>query len=218
MKEHIIDTLTETINREWGKLHATNVFDPRSIAERCFLDLFEEKGPVIQLWVTRLTYMQQAVLLACVRGPDNTEKYHACKYLVRWYRRCILLSSMDGEVIDNPEDPRGGSFTGPSILDLDIDDLPSTPWYLRKNMKEVIDKYIQSLDVLPHHYQMHFLHGAEIIGYKHPDATIAGWWRDLYVRLVRDMHLRPESEEAMDERLGDNRAGWEKHADEATRD
>lgn len=213
MKEHMIDILTETINREWGKLHATNVFDPRSIAERCFLDLFEEKGPVVQLWVTRLTYMQQSVLLACVRGPDNTEKYHPCKWLVRWYRRCILLSAMDGEVIDNPWDQRGGSFTGPSMEP--VDDTAETAWGI---MRGVVNNYIRSLDVLPHHYQMHLLHGAEIIGYKHPNENIRGWWRALYLRLVLDMHLQPESERAMDERLGDIKKDWEKHADEATRD
>lgn len=217
MKERIIDILTDTIIREWGKIHATDVFDPRSIAERCFLDLFEEKGPVIQLWVTRLTYMQQSVLLACVRGPDNIEKYHACKYLVRWYRRCILISAMDGEVISNPWDTRGGSFTGPSLSRQQVE-LMRGGYSWQNMMDDRINNYIQSLDVLPHHYQMHFLHGAEIIGYKHPNDEIRIWWRRLYYRLVKDMHLEPETKEAMDERLGDNRAGWEKHADEATRD
>lgn len=112
-KEQLIDILTSSLIREWNKSGSAGLLNPRSIAEALLLDLFGNKGPVIQLWVSRLPYMQQSVLLACVRGPDNIEKYHASKALIRWYRRCILLSAMDGEVIDNPQDQRGGSFTGP---------------------------------------------------------------------------------------------------------
>lgn len=209
--EQMIDAMTEAMLHHWLDNHST--LSPRILAEAAFTALFGDKGPVTQMWTHRLTYMQQSVLLACVRGPDNIEKYHVCKYLVRWYRRCILLSAMDGEVIDNPWDQRGGSFTGPSLDP--VNDTVITAWRLMQN---VIVDYIQSLDVLPHHYQMHFIHGAEIIGYKHPDATIAGWWRDLYFRLVRDMHLMPETEAMLDERLGDSKVGWEKHADVATRD
>lgn len=109
----------------------------------------------------------------------------------------------------------------PSLDDFNItlsDEEEGTPWQNLKLMKVVVDNYIQSLDVLPHHYQMHFLHGAEIIGYKHGDSVIRSWWRQLYDRLVRDMHLQPETEEQLDERLGDNKEGWLKHADPATVD
>jgi len=44
--------------------------------------------------------MQQSVLLTAVRGPDGLPKYHSSKYLLRWYRRCILLSAMDGRVLE----------------------------------------------------------------------------------------------------------------------
>lgn len=59
--------------------------------------------------------MQQTVLLTSIRGPDGVAKYHKVKYLLRWLRRCVLLSAMDGKVLGNPYDSNGGSFTGPSF-------------------------------------------------------------------------------------------------------
>jgi hypothetical protein len=165
---------------------------------------------VLQTWVQDLSMMQQTVLLTVLRGPDGTVKYLPVKYLLRWYRRCVLLSAMSGEVITDPIDTRGGSFCGPSLVgDTDLD-----PWQDR--MQEHVNDYIRSLDALPHHFQLHFMHAVEIVGYKHPDAVIAMFWLQVYKRVVNDMHLHPESEAELDERLGDTRAGWLKRADPAT--
>ncbi|MGH6753369.1 MAG: hypothetical protein ACREDP_14485, partial [Bradyrhizobium sp.] len=65
-------------------------------------------------------------------------------------------------------------------------------------------------------FQLHFLHAAEIVGYKHPDLQIRGWWHNTYLRLVHDMHLWPETEAQMDSRLGDDRSGWLARNDPAT--
>lgn len=166
---------------------------------------------VTQSWVHDLSMMQQSVLLAAIRGPDGTPKYGGgAKMLLRWYRRCVLLSAMDGRVLADPIEPNGGSFTGPS-LDGD-DDLD--PWEDR--MQAHVNDYLRNVDALPHHYQMHFMHAVEICGYKHPDARIRFFWARLYVRLVNDFHLHPESEAELDERLGDTRSGWLKRADPAT--
>lgn len=166
---------------------------------------------VTQLWVNELTWMQQSVLLAAIRGPDGQPKYGGgAKMLLRWYRRCVLLSAMDGKVLTNPYDPSGGSFTGPS---LENDD-PEEPWYER--MQVHVHDYMRQLDMLPHHYQMHFMHAVEIVGYKHPDHEVRLFWNLLYLRLVNDLHLWPETEKQLDERLGDNRQGWLARADEAT--
>lgn len=77
-------------------------------------------------------------------------------------------------------------------------------------------QYLQSLDELPHHFQLHFMHAAEIVGYKHPDPTIRLWWNHVYNELARDMHLNPESVEHMDARLGDDEAKWRASNHEAT--
>lgn len=164
--------------------------------------------PVTQEWTWGIPMMQQTVLLTAVRGPDGLPKYGAVKLLLRWFRRCVLLSAIDGKVLDNPCDSNGGSFTGPSIGP------PLNYW--EKAMNSHVDAYLRDLDAIPHHFQMHFMHAAEIVGYKHPDHRTRKWWYDLYLRLVNDMHLHPESEEELDGRLGDSRSGWLKRADPAT--
>jgi hypothetical protein len=168
--------------------------------------------PATQDWVHELPIMQQSVLLACVRGPDGIGKYHPAKYLLRWFRRCLLLSALDGCVLATPYAYGGGSFTGPSYEPTVLDHDWTVP------MHKVVDDYLRSLDELPHHFQMHFLHAAEILGYKHPDNAIRGWWRSLYLRLVHDLHLAPESEAQLDYRLGDCREQWIATADAATTD
>ncbi len=54
------------------------------------------------------------------------------------------------------------------------------------------------------------MHGAEILGYKHPDARFRSRWLDFYLQCCRDLHLTSETEEEMDERLNDwGRDEWE---------
>lgn len=171
--------------------------------------------PVTQPWTHELTFMQQTVLLTAVRGPDGSPKYGPTKMLLRWYRRCTLLSSLDGGVVlADPFDPNGGSFMGPSIhcrvADADYD------WQFYMN--EIVSQYLRELDALPHHFQLHFMHAAEIVGYKHPDPIIRMWWHRTYLRLVHDMHLWEETEEQMDRRLGDSREQWLERNDAATVD
>lgn len=195
---------------------------------------------VLQDWVEDLTMMQQSVLMTAVRGPDNLPKYHPSKYLLRWYRRCILLSAMDGRVLIDAYEPNGGSFTGPSVVAVDYrgtvriregflaegalrdgsfhgiqqDPVLHQDWM--EALKDWVTAYIRGIDEVPHHFQLHFLHSVQILGYKHPMQHIRVWWYECYERLVYDMHLRPESEADMDERLGDNRDAWLRYGDIAT--
>ncbi len=168
--------------------------------------------------------MQQSVLLTAIRGPDGAPKYGPTKSLLRWFRRCVLFSAIDGRVLTDPEEPNGGSFTGPSFERPCVDpnfyltqtafDAAARPW--EGFMDDVVAAYLRELDAIPHHFQLHFLHAAEIVGYKHPDARIRAWWRAVYERLVHDMHLWPETEAQLDRRLGDDRAAWLERADPAT--
>lgn len=169
------------------------------------------KGVVTQAWTHGISMMQQSVLLAAIRGPDGVPKYGGgAKMLLRWYRRCVLLSAMDGRVLLDPIEPNGGSFTGPS---LDGDD-PEDHWADR--MQAHVNDYLRNVDALPHHYQLHFMHAVEIVGYKHPDPVISHFWLELYRRLVNELHLHCETEAELDDRLGDTREGWLKRADPAT--
>lgn len=187
---------------------------------------------VMQEWTGEIPLMQQTVLLTAIRGPDGLPKYGAVKMLLRWFRRCILLSALDQKVLDNPYDENGGSFTGPSfersqlakkmpgptpkwMQDAGHEPSPdTTPWQVL--MDTIVDEYLRTLDAIPHHFQLHFMHAVEILGYKHPDDDIRLWWNAVYLRLVNDMHLHPETEEELDSRLGDSRSGWLERADPAT--
>lgn len=157
---------------------------------------------VSQAWTHDLSCMQQTVLFTAVRGPDGVAKYHPVKKMLRWFRRCTLLNSLTHEIMETPYKPGGGSFTGPSYG-------PSeTPHDWHSAMNDVFAEYLKSLDELPHHFQLHFMHAAEIVGYKHPEPHTREWWRAVYYELARDMHLHPELETEMDRRLGDDEANW----------
>lgn len=164
---------------------------------------------VIQDWTHEIPMMQQTVLLTAIRGPDGLPKYGPCKYLLRWFRRCVLLSAMDGKALENPCDCNGGSFTGPSIS-------ACAEWEFKMN--DVVSDYLRELDAIPHHFQLHLMHAIEILGYKHPVERVRKWWFSVYCRLVNDMHLTPETENDLDGRLGDDRAGWLARSDKATTD
>lgn len=164
---------------------------------------------VLQKWVSDISMMQQTVLLTAIRGPDGIAKYSKSKFLLRWYRRCVVLSAMDGKVLDNPYDANGGSFTGPSCSCVDDED-----W--EEFMDGIVGEYLTTLDELPHHFQLHLIHAIEILGYKHPVPRIRAWWNRVYKTLVNDMHLMPETEEELDQRLGDSREQWLKRNHPAT--
>lgn len=158
---------------------------------------------VLQDWVLELSFMQQSVLITATRGPDGIKKDHVAKLLIRWLRRCYLLSAFDGIAIDNPYQNGGCSFTGPSI---NLSSLYKETW--DHFMDEVVLDYLRTVDELPHHFQLHFMHAAEILGYKHPTEKTREWWHKTYLTLVNDMHLFPESEEQMDKRLGYSEQNW----------
>lgn len=180
--------------------------------------LVEEQAanpPVTQPWLNNIPLMQQTVLLTAIRGPDGLPKYGPVKLLLRWYRRCILLSAIDRQIIDNPYSKDGGSFTGPSLT-RDSFSSCNVAEHWEEAMDMIVDGYMQALDALPHHFHTHLLHGVEILGYKHPDIRIREWWKSVYMRFVSDLHLQPETEETMDHRLCDSRENWLQHSDPST--
>lgn len=164
---------------------------------------------VLQDWIGDLYFMQQTVLLSAIRGPDGLPKYNSAKMLLRWYRRCILLSAMDRAVLDHPGMPSGGSFTGPSIEGM------VENWEEAMNAGPVTE-YIQGIDGMPRHFDGHLREAIEILGDKHPNERIRAFWHGVYLRLVRELHLNPETEEQLNRRLGDSRKQWLETADVAT--
>lgn len=196
-------------------------------------------GPVQQEWVLEIPFMQQSVLFAAVRAPDGLRKDHPTKVLLRWYRRCVLLSAFDRRALTCPFEEGGGSFTGPFkfghvatfLIDPHHPDrlrhahaqwhyAKGTPnnsivearqremrWRFFNKMREV---YLRHVDEMPHHFQLHFMHAAQIVGCHHPSTAIRAWWREFYLMIINDAHLEPETDAAMNLRLSDNSDEWKK--------
>jgi hypothetical protein len=99
------------------------------------------------------------------------------------------------------------------VAEFDLSDGDWTPF-----LDQIVGNYLREMDALPHHFQLHLMHAAEILGYKHPEPRTRTWWNKTYERLVHDMHLWPETEAQLDDRLGDSREGWLARNDIATVD
>ncbi|WP_428516335.1 hypothetical protein [Roseovarius sp.] len=184
----------------------------------------EPIGPAQQPWVLNIPIMQQSVLFAAVRAPDGIRKNHPVKVLLRWYRRCVLLSAFDQRALTDPFEPGGGSFTGPfqprharEIFGLSVSEMPELRSFEHRHQCELENYfdymrgvYLEHVDELPHHFQLHFMHAAQIIGVHHSDHKIADWWRHFYHMIVNDAHLHPETDDEMNMRLSDDREEWKR--------
>lgn len=58
-------------------------------------------------------------------------------------------------------------------------------------------------DGYPHHFLLHLIHCAEVVGYKHPDSNIRENWLSFYLLMSAQFHMTPETEDEMDYRLND---------------
>lgn len=146
-------------------------------------------------WCLRLPLQQQSVLMLASRGPDGMPKYHPCKPIHVAYRGTVLVAAKYGRLLEYGE--RADSFMS---LETFADD---HLW------GSAIEKFFANHDELPHHYLKKLMHGAEIVGYKHPDQRFRKRWNGFYVSMVSEMHLSIETEAEMDRRLGDwGRESW----------
>lgn len=136
-------------------------------------------GGILQEWVCRLGLRHQGVLLTAVRGCDTAPKDDPGKMFVRCYRSAILRPHCG--------DPLKARTFIESV----------GPWELEKRFTA----FRKDLDHYPHHYVMHLAHAIEVVGYKHPDPLVGEPWKFMYQRLCRGLHLNPETEWEMDERL-----------------
>lgn len=183
-----------------------------------------------QDWLRSIPVMQQSVLFSGIRGMDGLPKLHPAKMLVRFYRRCVLISAFEGATLTNPYDGGGGDFTGPSLTLHPADEacgephfymvgkdgfifIPESEWVFA--MQVHVDAFVRARDEMPLHYFSHMMHAFQIIGANHPDERIRHFWWGVYMRMVNALHLFPEYAEAMNARLGDTEAGWKAREDAA---
>lgn len=136
---------------------------------------------VIKPWVSELTWKQQGVLICACRGVDGFPKEHPSKPLTRAYRQTLM------QCADMDKANAGGSFMTTDTLNPDV---------VHKFMAYELDSY-------PMHWLLHFTHAVEIIGYKHPDRDTRVYWLSLYFKIVKNLHMHPETQKEMDHRLRD---------------
>jgi hypothetical protein len=153
---------------------------------------------VLQKWVHDIPYMQQSVLMSAMRNADGVEKGHPSKELIRWYRRCVVVSAFDGRALTHPAEPGGGSYTGPV-----------------ENVNEAADAFIRARDGMALHYYSHAMHAFQILGAHHPDDQTRIFWQQIYERMCHALHVWPETPAQLNERLGDSEGGWRAREDKS---
>ena len=77
---------------------------------------------------------------------------------------------------------------------------------LKKLLKTATVFIDDMFDHCPMHFIAHLMHASEVIGYSHPDLNIATTWLSIYIMIVHELHLRPETKEHFDKRLADDSA------------
>lgn len=145
---------------------------------------------VFQDWMLRLSMQQQSVLVLACRGPDGVGKFHPTKQVVARYRATVLKAAYLGRPMRIDE---GDDTTFMTLIKFSDDGY----W------GALVRDFFDNVDELPHHYYMHLMHGAQIAGYKHDNPMMRQRWRAFYLLCCHDLHLYPEDETQMDERLGD---------------
>ena len=132
---------------------------------------------VLQDWVAELPLRHQGVLLTAIRGCDTSPKEDDVKALARSYR-CALLNAFVG-------DPKKSV----SFIE----------WVSPETLRERMLRVTKNHDHYPHHYIMHLVHAAEILGYYHP--FLASEWLWFYQVMCRKLHMTPETKAELDARL-----------------
>lgn len=139
----------------------------------------EQSGGILHSWVQGLGLRHQGALLTAVRGCDTAPKNDASKKLVRCFRETILRAHCG--------DPaKAATFI--ETVNQDV-------------LVKRFEDFRKDLDHYPHHYVAHLMHAIEIVGYKHPNPETRRPWHNMYLRLCKDLHVNPETENQLDARL-----------------
>lgn len=136
---------------------------------------------VLHDWVHGLKFQQQALLLTAMRGPDENNKFNAAKAIIRYLRGVVIKPAGDWSGF-NDNDFMWGEYA------------------LFENYAET---FWGDHDEYPHHFIMHLVHCAEVVGYKHPADIVAGHWMNFYLNACHAFHMNPETHREFDKRLND---------------
>lgn len=139
---------------------------------------------VLQDWVMELQKREQGTLLTAVRGCDVAPKEnHNLNSTERWLSAFVRWCFM------NPADPR------------EVDKADGC-WFRSVPPPKFRPS---ALGHFPLHWYTHVMHALKIISVRHPNRIVAEQAKILYQSMVHSLHLEPESDEAMEQRLGEDR-------------
>lgn len=138
----------------------------------------QKSEAVIHDWVCELPFMQQALLMTAMRGPDGCSKYNSAKIMVQYLR---------GVVLKPAEDIKGNEDT--------------FMWVDFEHFEEHFKVFFKDTDGYPMHFLMHLIHAAEVVGYNHPEVRIKELWFRFYIKSCKSFHMNIESKEQMDKRM-----------------
>lgn len=143
---------------------------------------------VLQDWVHTLPFMQQALLLTGMRGPDGLPKYCSVKPIIKCLRGAVCKPAAK-RLIGNED---------------------SFMWIDYEAFNVSANVFFDDTDIYPMHFLMHLIHCAEVVGYKYErhdnsinvsPLTIREYWKNFYYYSCEKFHMYPETEQQMDARL-----------------
>lgn len=132
-------------------------------------------------WVHTLTFQMQALLTTSMRGPDTLPKDNDGKAIVRYLRSVVLKPAGDWRG-KNDNNFMWGEF---------------------EYFSDYLGLFWADHDHYPHHFIMHLVHCAEVVGYMHPNEEQRAYWLAFYLMACDSFHMKPESKEDMCKRLND---------------
>lgn len=136
---------------------------------------------ILQDWVMELPLREQGTLLTAIRGCDLTPKYplDSPERSLTAAIRCAVM---------NAADPREIDFEPGCFM---ISEPP--------NFK------CSELGHYPQHWYAHVMHACEVLGYRHPVESKRQRWFHIYLSFCKSLHVNPETNEQMTERLSEDR-------------
>ena len=140
-----------------------------------------QTSSILRNWAMLLPIRHQGVLIAAVRGCDNCPRENSAKPIVRALRYAFLVPADEREL-----------------------DYPSA--FMQKTFTKVEAKgFLSYWDHYPIHFILHLMHAVQVVGYKHPDLEVRHEFISLYRAMVEKLHVVPESDFQMDQRLTEDR-------------
>jgi hypothetical protein len=138
---------------------------------------------VVHDWVSSLPFTQQAVLFLSLRGADGLSKNDRSKYIVQFIRGVVLKPAYPGFSSNDDYEPDG-------FMRCDF-----------QNFNRDAQFFFDDVDMLPHHFYLHVIHAAEIIGFSHPDDFVRANFFSFYNHSCKSFHMMPETREQLYKRL-----------------